>query len=214
MAHSSINSSELISAVNDLSKERRVNKDVLFSAIEAALISAYKKNYGKSANVRATIDRNTGEMEVLSRKTVAEEVTDPQSEMTLQEAREIDRRYEVGDLVEVPVTPRDFGPHRRADRQAGHRAAFARGRARRHLRRVQPEGKTRSSPPSSSAWRTAASTWNSAAPRASSSPTSRCKRGACPQRPHQGLCAGSFPAGPRAAGVRLAHAPGAGQAPV
>ena len=109
MAHSSINSSELISAVNDLSKERRVNKDVLFSAIEAALISAYKKNYGKSANVRATIDRNTGEMEVLSRKTVAEEVTDPQSEMTLQEAREIDRRYEVGDLVEVPVTPRDFG---------------------------------------------------------------------------------------------------------
>ena len=66
MAHSSINSSELISAVNDLSKERRVNKDVLFSAIEAALISAYKKNYGKSANVRATIDRNTGEMEVLS----------------------------------------------------------------------------------------------------------------------------------------------------
>ena len=109
MAQSSINSSELISTVNELAKERRVNKDVLFSAIEAALISAYKKNYGKSANMRATIDRNTGEMEVLSRKTVAEEVTDPQSEMTLQEAREIDRRYEVGDLVEVPVSPRDFG---------------------------------------------------------------------------------------------------------
>ena len=109
MAHSSIDSGELIRAVNDLSKERRVNKDVLFSAIEAALISAYKKNYGKGANVRASIDRDKGEIEVLSRKTVVEEVTDPQSEMTLQEARDIDRRYEVGDLVEVPVSPRDFG---------------------------------------------------------------------------------------------------------
>ena len=109
MAHSSIDSGELIRAVNDLSKERRVNKDVLFSAIEAALISAYKKNYGKSANVRASIDRDKGEIEVLSRKTVVEEVNDPQCEMTLQEAREIDRRYEVGDLVEVPVSPRDFG---------------------------------------------------------------------------------------------------------
>ena len=57
MAQSSINSSELISTVNELAKERRVNKDVLFSAIEAALISAYKKNYGRNANVRATIDR-------------------------------------------------------------------------------------------------------------------------------------------------------------
>ena len=109
MAQSSINSSELISTVNELAKERRVNKDVLFSAIEAALISAYKKNYGKGANVRASIDRDKGEIEVLSRKTVVEEVTDPQSEMTLQEARDIDRRYEVGDLVEVPVSPRDFG---------------------------------------------------------------------------------------------------------
>ncbi|HIQ83024.1 MAG TPA: transcription termination/antitermination protein NusA [Candidatus Pullichristensenella stercorigallinarum] len=109
MANSSIDSRELISAVNDLSKERRVNKDVLFAAIEAALISAYKKNYGKNANVRAAIDRERGEIEVLSRKTVVDEVNDPQCEMTIAEAREIDRRYELGDLVEVPVTPRDFG---------------------------------------------------------------------------------------------------------
>ena len=94
MAQSSINSSELISTVNELAKERRVNKDVLFSAIEAALISAYKKNYGQGANVRASIDRDKGEIEVLSRKTVVEEVSDPQCEMTLQEAREIDRRIQ------------------------------------------------------------------------------------------------------------------------
>ena len=67
MAQSSINSSELISTVNELAKERRVNKDVLFSAIEAALISAYKKNYGKGANVRASIDRDKGDNEYYTR---------------------------------------------------------------------------------------------------------------------------------------------------
>ena len=71
MAQSSINSSELISTVNELAKERRVNKDVLFSAIEAALISAYKKNYGKERQrARHHRPRKKGEIEVLSRKTV------------------------------------------------------------------------------------------------------------------------------------------------
>lgn len=76
MANTGIDSSELINAVNMISKERRVNKDVLFSAIEAALISAYKKNFGKTASVRASIDREKGEVEVLSRKIVVEEVND------------------------------------------------------------------------------------------------------------------------------------------
>ena len=214
MAQSSINSSELISTVNELAKERRVNKDVLFSAIEAALISAYKKNYGKGANVRASIDRDKGEIEVLSRKTVVEEVNDPQCEMTLQEAREIDRRYEVGDLVEVPVTPARLWPHRGADRQAGGRAAFARGRARRDLRRVQPEGKRdphRHRPARGEPQRLCGAGPHGGRHRAQ---PADARRGACHQRPHQGLRAGSVPAGPRPAGVRLAHAPGAGQAPV
>ncbi|NLD59662.1 MAG: transcription termination/antitermination protein NusA [Clostridiales bacterium] len=109
MANGGIDSGEFISALDALAKERRINKDVLFSAIEAALISAYKKNFGKTANVRASIDREKGTVEVLSRKIVVEEVGDPLCEMTLSDAREIDRRYEVGDLVEVPVTPRNFG---------------------------------------------------------------------------------------------------------
>ena len=109
MAGDNINANELILALDELSKERRINKELLFSAIETALISAYKKNYGKTANVRASIDRQTGEMEVLSRKTVVEEVFDPLCEMTLQEAREIRPQYEVGDLVEVPEKPRNFG---------------------------------------------------------------------------------------------------------
>ena len=149
-----IDAGEFISALDALSKERRINKEVLFSAIEVALITAFKKNYGKTANVRASIDRMTGAVEVLSCKTVVEEVEDPICEMTLEEAREINRRYELGDLVEVPVTPRNFGriaaqtakqvvvQHiREAERGcAARRPAHPRGRARRHLRRVFPEG--------------------------------------------------------------------------
>ena len=84
MANGGIDSNEFFSALDALSKERRINKDVLFSAIEAALISAYKKNFGKNANVRATIDPEKGSVEVLSRKTVVETVTDPQCEMSLE----------------------------------------------------------------------------------------------------------------------------------
>ena len=109
MAADTVRADELIQALDELSKERRIDKEVLFSAIETALISAYKKNYGKTANVRASIDRHTGVMEVYSRKTVVDEVTDPLCEMTLEEARAIRPQYEVGDLVEVPVTPRNFG---------------------------------------------------------------------------------------------------------
>ena len=109
MANGSIDSVEFFSSLDLLSKERRINKDVLCSAIESALISAYKKNYGKTANVRATIDPGKGVVEIFSRKTVVEEVMDPQCEMTLEEAREIRPQYELGDLVEVEVTPKNFG---------------------------------------------------------------------------------------------------------
>ena len=83
MANGGIDSGEFISALDTLAKERRINKDILFSAIEAALISAYKKNFGKTANVRASIDREKGEVEVLSRKTVVDEVADPLCELSL-----------------------------------------------------------------------------------------------------------------------------------
>ena len=109
MANGGIDSNEFFSALDALSKERRIDKQRLFDAIEQALISAYKKNFGKNANVRATIDPDKGEVEVLSRKTVVETVEDAQTEMSLEEARAIQPRYEVGDLVEVQVTPKDFG---------------------------------------------------------------------------------------------------------
>ncbi len=104
-----IDSTEFFSALDALSKERRIDKQRLFNAIEQALMSAYKKNFGKNANVRASIDPQKGTVEVLSRKIVAETVEDPQTEMSLEEARAIQPRYEVGDLVEVQVTPKNFG---------------------------------------------------------------------------------------------------------
>ena len=109
MANGGIDSVEFFSSLDLVSKERRINKDVLCSAIESALISAYKKNFGKNANVRATIDPTKGVVEIFSRKTVVEEVYDSQCEMTLAEAREIRPQYELGDLVEVEVTPKNFG---------------------------------------------------------------------------------------------------------
>ena len=109
MTNGGIDSVEFFSALDMMAKERRINKEVLFSAIESALISAYKKNFGKTANVRAMIDPEKGKVEVYSIKTVVEEVQDPLCEMALSEARAIRPQYELGDLVEVPVTPKNFG---------------------------------------------------------------------------------------------------------
>lgn len=101
--------SEFMNAINDLVKEKGIPKEVIMEAIESALISAYKKNYGTAANVRVEMNDDTGEAEVLMQKTVVDEVEDEFTEISLEEAREIDSRYEVDDIVEYEVTPKDFG---------------------------------------------------------------------------------------------------------
>ncbi|NLD19959.1 MAG: transcription termination/antitermination protein NusA [Clostridiales bacterium] len=100
---------DFISAIDDLVKEKGISKDVLLEAIESALVSAYKKNYGTSQNVRVSIDNETGDVDVLMRRDVVEEVEDEFTEISLEEALEIDPRYQVGDAVEYQVTPKDFG---------------------------------------------------------------------------------------------------------
>ena len=100
---------EFIEALKDLEKERGIEMDVLIEAIEAALISAYKKNYGSSQNVRVEINRNNGEIHVIYRKDVVEEVDDPATQMSLAEAQRYDPEFEVGDVFESEVTPRSFG---------------------------------------------------------------------------------------------------------
>ncbi|PTX58620.1 NusA antitermination factor [Melghirimyces profundicolus] len=100
---------EFIEALNQLEKEKGISKEVLIEAIEAALISAYKRNFHSAQNVRVDIDRDTGRVRVFARKTVVEEVLDPRLEISADAAAEINPSYELGDIVEIEVTPADFG---------------------------------------------------------------------------------------------------------
>lgn len=100
---------ELIQALNDLQKEKGINSEIIIEAIEAALISAYKKNFGSLQNVRVSIDRITGEIKVYARKEVVEQVEDERTEISLADARKINANYEINDVVESEVTPKNFG---------------------------------------------------------------------------------------------------------
>lgn len=100
---------EFMQAFEQLGREKGIAPEVLFDAIEAALISAYKRNFSSAQNVRVALDRDTGEIHVYARKAVVEEVTDPRLEISLPEARELDPRYELEDVVELEVTPKNFG---------------------------------------------------------------------------------------------------------
>lgn len=100
---------EFIKAIEELEKEKQISKDILIEAIELALVSAYKKNYGTAQNVRVVIDREQGDIDVFMKRDVVEEVEDDLMEISIEDALEIDPRYKVGDAIEYQVTPRDFG---------------------------------------------------------------------------------------------------------
>ena len=102
--------SELLEALHAIEQERGISIDILVDAIESALISAYKRNYGTAGNARVDIDLENGVFKVFATKTVvdAEEPLDS-SEIPLKEAREINPVYEPGDMLEVEVTPKSFG---------------------------------------------------------------------------------------------------------
>ena len=101
--------SEFIAALGDIERERGISKDILIDTFESALIAAYKRNYGTNGNVRAVVDRDTGEVQIFASKTVVEEVNDPYAEISLPNARKINHLYEVGDVLEEEVDPRKFG---------------------------------------------------------------------------------------------------------
>ena len=81
--------SELILALEALEKEKNIKKDVMFDALEAALVTAYKKNFGSGYNCFADVNRETGDMRVYCTKTVVEEVENSAVEMSLEEAQEM-----------------------------------------------------------------------------------------------------------------------------
>lgn len=101
---------ELLRALDQIEEEKGISKDVIVEAIEAALLSAYKKNFGATAqNMRIEMDRESGEMRAYQVRTIVEDVDDATTQIALVQVREWDPTAEIGEMVEVEVTPRDFG---------------------------------------------------------------------------------------------------------
>lgn len=102
-------SKEMIEALDALEREKGVKKEVVIEALEAALESAYKRNYNQAQNVEVTFDKDKGEIHVYAVKEVTEEVFDSRLEVSLEDALKINKAYEVGDNIKFEITPKDFG---------------------------------------------------------------------------------------------------------
>ena len=102
-------SKELLNALNALEVEKGVKKDVVIEALEQALVSAYKRNYGQAHNVEVEFDRTKGDIKVYAVKEVVREVYDSLLEVSLEDALAINKAYEIGDQIRFEVTPKDFG---------------------------------------------------------------------------------------------------------
>ncbi|MCQ1527956.1 transcription termination factor NusA [Lutispora saccharofermentans] len=100
---------EFLQAIEQIAREKGIKQEILFEAIDAALVTAYKKNYGTSQNVKVAISRETGDVEVYAKKTVVEALEDELLEISIEDAKSINRNYEIGDIIEIKVTPKNFG---------------------------------------------------------------------------------------------------------
>jgi len=101
--------SEFLAAFNQICSERGLSREAVLEAIEAALISAYKRSFGSAQNVTAKIDPESGEAKIYVEKRVVEEVQDERFEISLEEARKIDKNATLGGVVMIESTPSDFG---------------------------------------------------------------------------------------------------------
>lgn len=102
-------SKEMVEAFATLEKEKGIKQEIIVDAIKAALVAAYKKNYNQAQNVEVVFDEKKGNFKVNAIKTVVDEVQDSRLEVSLKDALEINRAYEVGDEIRFEVTPKDFG---------------------------------------------------------------------------------------------------------
>lgn len=102
-------SSELFESLELIEEEKGISRDVILDALESALISAYRKHFGAAQDVSVLFEEETGAIRIVAHKTVVEEVTDREKEISLEEAQRYDERYQVGDIAEMEVTPKAFG---------------------------------------------------------------------------------------------------------
>ncbi len=100
---------ELLEALTLLEKEKNISKDTLLEAIEQSLLQACKNHFGKADNVKVFINPNSCEFNVHAEKTVVEQVEDPIMEISLANAKLVDSKYEVGDIVNVEIKSKEFG---------------------------------------------------------------------------------------------------------
>ena len=103
-------SKDIIKALGELEKEKGISPDVVIEAIRAALESGYKKNFSKASNFSIEIDEKSGDYKLYADKTVVELVEDSQQEISVEDARQINSRFELGDIVKIEIQPKkDFG---------------------------------------------------------------------------------------------------------
>ncbi len=100
---------EFTEALEQIEKDKGVSKDILIEAVEAALISSYKRNFGSAQNVRVEINQKTGDVNVYSQKTITDDVKDDLLEIHIDDAKKSNLNYDIGDVFESKVTPRNFG---------------------------------------------------------------------------------------------------------
>lgn len=100
---------ELIMALDELEKERGISKDYLLESLEVALVAAYKKNFDSAENVKVEIDSQTGEIHVYAQKEVVETVENSQLQISLEDAKKIEKKAKIGDIINIETKPKDFG---------------------------------------------------------------------------------------------------------
>lgn len=100
---------ELIMALDELEKERGINKDYLLESLEVALVAAYKKNFDSAENVKVEMDSQTGEIHVYAQKEVVEKVENSQLQISLDDAKKIEKKAKIGDIINIETKPKDFG---------------------------------------------------------------------------------------------------------
>ncbi len=100
---------ELLEALNTIEREKDISKETLLEAIENSLLTACKNHFGKADNIKVSIDHQTCDFSVFAEKTVVEEVEDEVMEISVADAKLMDSRYDVGDIVNVEVKSKEFG---------------------------------------------------------------------------------------------------------
>ncbi len=105
-----IDSKELVIAMDELEKEKGIKKEVLLESIEAALVTAYKRNFDSNIdNVKVTMDGETGEIHLYAEKDVVEEVENDKLQISIEDAKKINKSLEIGDVAEIELVPKNFG---------------------------------------------------------------------------------------------------------